>query len=56
MPGCSPVGRSRASSPQGRFADGAALIDGRVLQATDAYGKHLFHRYDGVAGCTSTSA
>lgn len=35
----------RASSPQGRFADGAALIDGRVLERTDAYGKHLFHRY-----------
>jgi endonuclease-8 len=40
-------GPVRASSPQGRFADGAALLDGRVLQATDAYGKHLFHRYDG---------
>ncbi len=35
----------RASSPQGRFADGAALIDGRVLETTDAWGKHLFHRY-----------
>jgi endonuclease-8 len=35
----------RASSPQGRFADGAALIDGHVLEATDAWGKHLFHRY-----------
>jgi endonuclease-8 len=34
-----------ASSPQGRFADGAALIDGRTLEGTDAYGKHLFHRY-----------
>lgn len=37
-----------ASSPQGRFAEGAARIDGRVLQATEAYGKHLFHRYAGV--------
>jgi endonuclease-8 len=36
----------RASSPQGRFADGAALLDGHTLEATDAYGKHLFHRYD----------
>ncbi len=36
-----------ASSPQGRFAAGAALIDGRVLERTDAYGKHLFHRYSG---------
>lgn len=35
----------RASSPQGRFAEGAARIDGRVLERTDAYGKHLFHRY-----------
>jgi endonuclease-8 len=35
----------RASSPQGRFADGAALIDGHSLETTDAYGKHLFHRY-----------
>lgn len=36
-----------ASSPQGRFAEGAARIDGRVLQGTEAYGKHLFHRYAG---------
>ncbi|MFL6025524.1 MAG: DNA-formamidopyrimidine glycosylase family protein, partial [Friedmanniella sp.] len=35
----------RATSPQGRFADGAALIDGRQLETTDAWGKHLFHRY-----------
>jgi endonuclease-8 len=35
----------RATSPQGRFAAGAALIDGRVLEGTDAHGKHLFHRY-----------
>jgi endonuclease-8 len=38
----------RASSPQGRFADGAARIDGRVLDRTDAYGKHLFHSYGDV--------
>jgi len=37
-----------ASSPQGRFAEGAARIDGRVLRGTEAYGKHLFHRYAGV--------
>jgi endonuclease-8 len=36
-----------ASSPQGRFADGAALLDGLPLTATDAHGKHLFHRYGG---------
>ena len=35
----------RASSPQGRFAAGAALIDGQVLEGTDAWGQHLFHRY-----------
>lgn len=35
----------RASSPQGRFADGAALIDRKPLTGTDAHGKHLFHRY-----------
>lgn len=32
----------RASSPQGKFADGAALIDGQPLTAADAHGKHLF--------------
>ncbi len=37
--------RVRASSPQGRFAEGAALIDGQTLDATEAWGKHLFHRY-----------
>jgi len=37
-----------ASSPQGRFDAGAALIDGRVLTGTDAWGKHLFHDYDGT--------
>ncbi|MBU6245075.1 MAG: Fpg/Nei family DNA glycosylase [Actinomycetales bacterium] len=28
-------------SPQGRFADGAALLDGTVLRGAEAYGKHL---------------
>jgi endonuclease VIII len=32
----------RVSSPQGRFAPGAALVDGRVLDDVTAYGKHLF--------------
>ncbi|RKE18019.1 Fpg/Nei family DNA glycosylase [Streptomyces sp. TLI_171] len=32
----------RVSSPQGRFAEGAALIDGRVLEEAEAHGKHLF--------------
>jgi len=36
----------RVSSPQGRFETAAAQLDGKRLVATDAYGKHLFHRYD----------
>jgi formamidopyrimidine-DNA glycosylase len=39
-----------AGSPQGRFADGAALIDGSTLVRTEAYGKHLFHHYRSAAG------
>ncbi|MFI1966184.1 Fpg/Nei family DNA glycosylase [Streptomyces pathocidini] len=36
-------GRSvQTVSPQGKFADGAALLDGAELTATDAHGKHLF--------------
>ncbi|HZA09610.1 Fpg/Nei family DNA glycosylase [Mycobacterium sp.] len=35
------------TSPQGRFADGAARVDGRVLRRTSAWGKHLFHHYAG---------
>jgi len=38
----------RASSPQGRFAEGAALIDGRVMTDTSAHGKHLFLHFDDV--------
>ncbi|TDQ53722.1 Fpg/Nei family DNA glycosylase [Actinorugispora endophytica] len=34
--------RLRVSSPQGRFAEGAARIDGRVMAEAEAYGKHLF--------------
>ncbi|BDZ40735.1 formamidopyrimidine-DNA glycosylase [Paraoerskovia sediminicola] len=30
------------SSPQGRFADGAAVLDGARLVASEAWGKHLF--------------
>ncbi len=36
------------SSPQGRFP-GADQVDGRLLESTDAYGKHLFHHYEGAA-------
>ena len=38
----------RVCSPQGRFAD-AAVVDGRVLRKASAWGKHLFHHYDGGA-------
>jgi endonuclease VIII len=34
----------RVSSPQGRFDAGAALLDGRMLERVDPYGKHLFYR------------
>lgn len=37
----------QVSSPQGRFGDGAAQVSGRVLLSTDAWGKHLFHAYEG---------
>ncbi|HEY5855623.1 MAG TPA: DNA-formamidopyrimidine glycosylase family protein [Aldersonia sp.] len=37
----------RVSSPQGKFAEGAARVDGRVLRRADAWGKHLWHHYDG---------
>lgn len=36
----------RVSSPQGRFGD-AAMLDGRVLTRASAWGKHLFHHYQG---------
>ena len=32
----------RVSSPQGRFAADAAIVDGAVLERYEAYGKHLF--------------
>ena len=35
------------TSPQGRFADSARLLDGSVLEAADAYGKHVFLRFEG---------
>ncbi|MEO5875385.1 MAG: DNA-formamidopyrimidine glycosylase family protein [Streptosporangiaceae bacterium] len=34
-----------ASSPQGRFADGAALLDGQAPERAEAHGKHLFLRF-----------
>ncbi|MEV5830993.1 DNA-formamidopyrimidine glycosylase family protein [Spirillospora sp. NPDC052242] len=38
--------RVAAESPQGRFAAGAARLDGRVLVEADAHGKHLLVRFD----------
>jgi len=35
------------SSPQGRFADGAALLDGLSLVEASAWGKHLFAEFEG---------
>ncbi|MGI5482781.1 Fpg/Nei family DNA glycosylase [Streptomyces lavendofoliae] len=41
-------GRSvRVTSPQGKFADAAALLDGTVLETTEAHGKHLFLGFGG---------
>jgi formamidopyrimidine-DNA glycosylase len=34
--------RLAVSSPQGRFVQGAALLDGRVMTGSTAHGKHLF--------------
>lgn len=35
-----------ATSPQGRFGAGAARLSGRTLETVDAYGKHLFYRWE----------
>lgn len=37
----------RAGSPQGRFADSAALVDGQVLEGAEAWGKQLFIGFPG---------
>lgn len=34
------------TSPQGRFGQEAALLDGRVLHNVEAHGKHLFQHWD----------
>lgn len=42
------VGRTvRTSSPQGRFAEGAAVLDGREMVAARAVGKQMFLEFDG---------
>ncbi len=40
---CQPV---EVTSPQGRFSDGAAAVDGHVLEVAESAGKHLFIRFD----------
>jgi formamidopyrimidine-DNA glycosylase len=37
--------RVAASSPQGRFAAGACVLNGATLVDVQAYGKHLFYRF-----------
>ena len=39
----------RATSPQGRFAAGAALLDGRTFVHATSWGKHLFVEFEGDA-------
>lgn len=39
--------RIRASSPQGRFADGAKILDGRSMTDAKAVGKQMFLEFDG---------
>lgn len=39
--------RVSASSPQGRFAEGAALLDGREAASVRAVGKQMFLEFDG---------
>ncbi len=43
------IGRQKlhVSSPQGRFEEEAAVLDGRTLRKIDAFGKHLFYRFSG---------
>ena len=36
------------SSPQGRFMEGSASLDGRRCAGVEAYGKHLFYAFDGA--------
>ncbi len=43
------VGKTlRASSPQGRFAEGAAVLDGRAAVSVQAVGKQMFLETEGA--------
>jgi endonuclease VIII len=37
----------RVASPQGRFFDGAAVLDGQQCLSVEAYGKHLIYQFKG---------
>ncbi len=39
--------RVRVESPQGRFGESAALLDGAILRGAESAGKHLFIRFSG---------
>lgn len=39
--------RVRVGSPQGRFAESAALLDGQVLEGAEAWGKRLYVEFPG---------
>lgn len=44
-------GTVAVSSPQGRFAESAAFVDGAEIERIEAYGKHLFYWWStGVVG------
>ncbi len=45
-----------AASPQGRFASGAAALDGRRLTRAEAYGKNLFLRFSVPRGARGDRA
>jgi endonuclease-8 len=38
----------RTTSPQGKFAEGAALLDGHMLLQTEAHGKHFLAEFEGA--------
>ncbi|WOC10946.1 Fpg/Nei family DNA glycosylase [Gordonia sp. MP11Mi] len=40
----------RVTSPQGRFAHEAGVLDGLVFRRAEAWGKHLIHRYTPTPG------
>ena len=39
--------RLKVSSPQGRFSEGAKLLNGKTLKSVEAHGKHLCYRWSG---------